>query len=164
MSKKKKRKKYKLNARFYCWILGVLLMAAFIMNSKSLIPMNTIPNFHGWSAEEVMKYDERHDNISVIYELSYSYDVLQNCVMNQSIKPRTKMGDDPLILTLQISKGAPVMEDFVGKSLGELKEFAAHYELNLSSSQEEGTIESQSVLAGDTLTKGMIVEVKLTNE
>ena len=159
MGKKKKRKKYRLNARFYCLVFGICTVVALTINIKSTLEFNTIPNFHGWSADEVMKYDEKHENISVIYELVYSYDVLQNCVMEQSIKPRTKIGDDPLILTVYVSKGYPMMEDFVGKRLSELNEFANLYDLTVESSEEEGIIERQSVLAGELLTKGMVVSV-----
>ena len=147
MGKKKKRKKYRLNARFYCWIFGLSIAIALVINAKSTLKLNTIPNFHGWPADEVMKYDESHENISIIYELAYSYDVLQNCVMEQSIKPRTKIGDDPLILTLQVSKG-----------------FADLYDLKIESQAEEGIIETQSVLAGELLTKGMAVSVTIKTE
>ena len=164
MGKKKKRKKYRLNARFYCWIFGLSIAIALVINAKSTLKLHTIPNFHGWPADEVMKYDESHENISIIYELAYSYDVLQNCVMEQSIKPRTKIGDDPLILTLQVSKGFPVMEDFTGKTLMELKEFADLYDLKIESQAEEGIIETQSVLAGELLTKGMAVSVTIKTE
>ena len=64
-----------------------------------------------------MAYDKEHENITVIYELVYSYDILQNRVMEQSIKPRTVIGKDPLVLTVTVSKGAPVMDDFTGKSV-----------------------------------------------
>lgn len=159
MGKKKKRKKYRLNARFYCWIFGLCIAVAFIINTKTTLELNTIPNFHGWTADDVMKYDESHDNISIIYELVYSYDVLQNRVMNQSVKPRTKIGDDPLILTVQVSKGYPIMEDFTGKSLNELHTFAELYGLKIEAQAEGGIIETQSILAGELLTKGMVVSV-----
>ena len=159
MAKKKKRKKYRLNARFYCWVLGLCLVITCIINIKATLETNSIPNFHGWTAEDVMKYDESHENISIIYELAYSYDVLQNCVMEQSIKPRTPIGTDPLILTIQVSKGYPLMEDFTGKSLNDLKEFADKYELKVEASAGEGTIEIQSILVGEPLIKGMTVKV-----
>jgi len=159
MAKKKKRKKYRLNTRFYCWIFGLCLVIACIINIKTTLETNSIPNFHVWMAEDVMKYDESHENISIIYELAYSYDVLQNCVMEQSIKPRTPIGADPLILTIQVSKGYPLMEDFTGKSLSDLKEFADKYELKVEASAQEGTIETQSILVGEPLTKGMTVKV-----
>lgn len=164
MGKKRKRKKYRLNARFYCLIFGLCTIVALIINIKSTLEFNTIPNFHGWSADEVMKYDQKHENISVIYELAYSYDVLQNRVMEQSIKPRTKVGDDPLILTVYVSKGYPVMEDFTGKSLSKLNEFANLYGLTVESSAEDGIIGTQSVLAGELLTKGMVISVTVKTE
>lgn len=159
MAKKKKRKKYRLNTRFYCWILGLALVIASIINIKSTLETNTIPNFHGWTAEEVMEYDESHENISVIYELAYSYDVLQNHVMEQSIKPRTPIGAEPLILTVQVSKGYPLMEDFTGKSFSELEEFASKYELKVEAIAQDGVIETQSILVGEPLTKGMVIKV-----
>ena len=163
MRKKKKRKKYRLNARFYCWILGLFIIVALVINVKMTLELKTIPNFHGWSADEAMKYDESHETISIIYELAYSYDVVQNCVMEQSIKPRTKIGDDPLILTLKVSKGLPIMENFVGKSFSELQEFATLYELKLEPEEATGVIMEQSVLAGELLTKGMNISVTLAN-
>lgn len=65
---------------FFLGIIGTL-----IFNVKYSIQSNTLPNFHGWSAEEVMAYDKEHENITVIYELVYSYDILQNRVMEQPL-------------------------------------------------------------------------------
>ncbi|MTM67193.1 PASTA domain-containing protein, partial [Turicibacter sanguinis] len=133
------------------------------------IQSNTLPNFHGWSAEEVMAYDKEHENITVIYELVYSYDILQNRVMEQSIKPRTVIGKDPLVLTVTVSKGAPVMDDFTGKSVSKLMEFANEHDLIVVSTEGSDEVEkrsgnqviSQSVLMGETLKKGEKIQVTL---
>ncbi|MFR9295695.1 MAG: PASTA domain-containing protein, partial [Turicibacter sanguinis] len=136
---------------------------------KYSIQSNTLPNFHGWSAEEVMAYDKEHENITVIYELVYSYDILQNRVMEQSIKPRTVIGKDPLVLTVTVSKGAPVMDDFTGKSVSKLMEFANEHDLIVVSTEGSDEVEkrsgnqviSQSVLMGETLKKGEKIQVTL---
>ncbi|MTL38160.1 PASTA domain-containing protein, partial [Turicibacter sanguinis] len=140
-----------------------------IFNVKYSIQSNTLPNFHGWSAEEVMAYDKEHENITVIYELVYSYDILQNRVMEQSIKPRTVIGKDPLVLTVTVSKGAPVMDDFTGKSVSKLMEFANEHDLIVVSTEGSDEVEkrsgnqviSQSVLMGETLKKGEKIQVTL---
>lgn len=169
MKETKKRKKYRLNAKFYCWIFLFGIIGALIFNVKYSIQSNTLPNFHGWSAEEVMKYDQQHESITVIYELVYSYDILQNRVMEQSIKPRTMIGKDPLVLTVTVSKGAPVMDDFTGKSMTQLMEFANEHNLTVvSDGVSEGMetrsgnqVTSQSILMGETLKKGEKIEVTL---
>ena len=117
------------------WIFFFGIIGTLIFNVKYSIQSNTLPNFHGWSAEEVMAYDKEHENITVIYELVYSYDILQNRVMEQSIKPRTVIGKDPLVLTVTVSKGAPVMDDFTGKSVSKLMEFANEHDLIVVSTE-----------------------------
>ncbi len=157
----KKRKKYRLNARFYCLMLSLFIIIALVINVGATLRLDTIPNFHGWSTNKVMQYEKEHENILMIYELEYSYDVLQNCVIEQSIKPRTAISNDPLILTLKVSKGRPIMEDFTGKSLEEIEAFADTYALNLKVKGEEGAIASQTIQAGEVLSKGMTVTVTL---
>ena len=169
MNESKKRNKYRLNAKFYCWIFLFGIIGTLIFNVKYSIQSNTLPNFHGWSAEEVMAYDKEHENITVIYELVYSYDILQNRVMEQSIKPRTVIGKDPLVLTVTVSKGAPVMDDFTGKSVSKLMEFANEHDLIVVSTEGSDEVEkrsgnqviSQSVLMGETLKKGEKIQVTL---
>ncbi len=112
-----------------------------------------------WMVDEEGEKD--HENILMIYDLEYSYDVIQNCVIEQSIKPRTKISNDPLILTLKVSKGRPIMEDFIGKNLKDVEEFANHYELNLKVKGEEGIISSQTIKAGEVLSRGMTLSVTL---
>ena len=105
----------------------------------------------------------------MIYELVYSYDILQNRVMEQSIKPRTVIGKDPLVLTVTVSKGAPVMDDFTGKSVSKLMEFANEHDLIVVSTEGSDEVEkrsgnqviSQSVLMGETLKKGEKIQVTL---
>ena len=158
---KKKRKKYRLNARFYCLVLSLGIIVALFMNVSATLRLNTIPNFHGWSTKKVMQYEKDHENILMIYDLEYSYDVIQNCVIEQSIKPRTKISNDPLILTLKVSKGRPIMQDFIGTNLKDVEEFANHYELNLKVKGEEGIISSQTIKAGEVLSRGMTLSVTL---
>ncbi len=56
------------------------------------------------------------------------------------------------------------MENFTGKSLSKLNEFANLYGITVESSAEDGIIETQSVLAGELLTKGMVVSVTIKTE
>lgn len=167
---KKKKKKYRLNAKFYCWIFIFSIIGMLGYGLKSIIQFNTIPNFYGWSADQVMKFDEKHENITVIYELVYSYDILQNCVIEQSIKPRTKIGQDPLVLTVTVSKGNPVMDDITGQSIGQVLEFANQFDLEIESDSlpktrdEKGVVETQSIAMGQTLDKNSILTITLTGQ
>lgn len=170
MGEIKKRKKYRLNAKFYCWIFifGILMILSFSI--KSAIQFNTVPNFHGWSAESVMKYDKEHENITIIYELVYSYDILQNRVMDQSIKPRTPIGEDPLVLTVTVSKGIPVMDDFTGQSVNQVLEFAEQYNLTVHTlgsgkdGESQGVVAAQSIAMGETLSKNSSLEITLSGQ
>ena len=53
------------------------------------------------------------------------------------------------------------MEDFIGKNLKDVEEFANHYELNLKVKGEEGIISSQTIKAGEVLSRGMTLSVTL---
>lgn len=167
---KKKKKKYRLNAKFYCWIFTFSIIVMLGYGIKSIIQFNTIPNFYGWTADEVMKFHEKHENITVIYELVYSYDILQNRVMEQSIKPRTKVGQDPLVLTVTVSKGSPVMDDLTGQSIGQVLEFATQLDLDIDanvinkSREGNGVVATQSIAMGQTLDKNSILTVTLTGQ
>ncbi|HAX72706.1 MAG TPA: hypothetical protein DCY20_04215 [Firmicutes bacterium] len=131
MVQKKKMKKYKLNARFYVWIISLGIVMCTIFQMVMAFQNNAVPNFHGWSAEKVMEYDAKHDAINVTYELVYSYDVLHNRVLSQSVKPSTKYKDEPITVHIQVSKGYPVMADFIGKSMDELLAFAKAYDIKV---------------------------------
>lgn len=162
----KKKKKYRLTAKFYCWIFLFGIIGVLSVNLNHFINSQTIPNFHGWTAEEVMEYDEKNENITVIYDLVYSYDILQNRVMDQSIKPRTMIGKDPLVITVTVSKGAPVMEDFTGESVTRLIDFANEHNVTVVSDHESsarhlGIVTSQSILMGEMLKKDAKIKITL---
>ena len=108
--KKKIRKRYKLKPRFFCIIISFLIIIGGIYKISGSVQANELPNFYGWDAEAIMTFEEEHPNLSIIYEFVYSETVRPTRVINQSIQPGIELGDSPLIITVQISKGLPVSE------------------------------------------------------
>ena len=108
--KKQVRKRYKLKPRFFCLIFSVLIIAVLIY--KFLIPtsVNELPNFYGWTTEAVMSFESEQPNISIIYEMVYSETVRPTRVVSQSLQPGTEIGEHPLIIVVEISKGLPISD------------------------------------------------------
>ncbi|MGL4336850.1 MAG: PASTA domain-containing protein [Turicibacter sp.] len=170
----KKRKKYKVNAKFYVWIICFGMFGSLFSQLYHNVQSNVLPNFHGWTAKDLMRYDEQHENIKIKFELVYSYDVLHNRVLSQSVKPKTRLTEDQIELTVQVSKGYPIMIDFTGQDVEKILTFAKLYDIKVTQSAArsllttEPTLENtnkivinQSIVMGETLTKGAEVEIVL---
>lgn len=106
--KKIKTKRYRLKPRFYCLIFSFLITIGLGYNFYGTLNTNELPNFYGWLSEEVMEFEAEHSNISIIYELEYSENVRPARVISQSLQPGIELNDEPIVLTVQVSKGAPV--------------------------------------------------------
>ena len=106
--KKNKPKRYRIKPRFYCLILTILILGSLGYRFYDNVNANELPNFYGWLSEDVMEFEEEHSNLSIIYELVYSENVRPARVVSQSVQPGTELNKEPIVLTVQVSKGKPV--------------------------------------------------------
>ena len=156
------KKKYKIKPRFFVWIMiGLFSISLTTACVKTFAPTN-VPNFYGWCAEDVIAYNQKNDELSITYELVYSYDILHNHVIKQEVKGQNAK---KTTVVVYVSKGYPLMENFENKTLLELKEFAdttgLQVETNLVDANQNGTISSQSIPWGSTLLKNSKLEVTI---
>ena len=152
-----RRKRYKMKPRF-----GAIMMIFVFGISMSSIVVSAftkqeVPNFYGWISQDVMDYVEEHRELNITYELVFSYDVLQDCVIAQEI---TSESSDAVELVVYVSKGYPIMESFVGQPVSKLEAFAKEVGLNIKNTENKGdVVSSQSILWGTTLLKDSTVNI-----
>ncbi len=155
-----KRKRYKVKPRFFVCLMLVIFSASVVFSSVKTFMPTHIPNFYGWSAQDVTSFVSKNRQLAVTYELRYSYDVLQNCVIGQEM---VTSDENKTELIVYVSKGYPLMEDFTNKPVEEFQSFAdlvgLTVETHLETAQSTDQIGSQSIPWGATLLKNSKVEV-----
>ena len=103
--KKIKKKRYRLKPRFFSILFAISIIINITFFFLRARGDETMPNLHGWSSDDVLVFEEEHDNISIIFELVYSNDVIPTRVVSQSIQPGTNIADTNIVMTVEVSKG-----------------------------------------------------------
>jgi len=84
-------------------LLIVVAIAFFLFGNGS----HQIPNFHGWTVEDVLNFAEENEDLTVRFELVYSEAMVPARVVSQSYAPGTSIRD-AMTVTIEISLGIEV--------------------------------------------------------
>lgn len=103
-----KKKRIRLKPRFYLIVFLMLLAGATLFHVLTADHQSQMPSMLGWTTDEVLEFESRHPEISIIFDFDYSDQVLPARVMSQSIAPGTTIGPHPLVMQVEISKGTRV--------------------------------------------------------
>jgi len=84
--------------------LAILIAIAFFLLGNG---SHHIPNFHGWTVQDVLDFVETNDDLTVRFDLVYSEEMVPARVVSQSYAPGTTITEG-MRIRVEISKGIEV--------------------------------------------------------